>query len=84
MSKIKKAGLAISGFVGSLVPVLAGAQVNYESQLATTTALAQEIGADVLGTIVVVIGIVVGIVVFIMGVGYTIRKLKSKTGMKAF
>jgi len=58
--------------------------MNYESQLATTTALVGAIGADLLQTAVVVIGVVLGIAVFLVGVGFAWRKLKQKAVGKGF
>jgi len=84
MNKVKKVGFGFASLLGVFSPLLAHAQLNYESQLSTTTALVQDIGGDVLGTIYAVVGIVAGIIVFVWGVGYAFKKLGGKTGMKRF
>jgi len=48
----------------------------YESQIATTTQIAQDIGGDALTTVSVVIGIVLGIAVFMVGVAFAWRKIR--------
>jgi len=57
--------------------------MSYESQLATTTALIQAVGLDLLQTALIAVGVVLGIAVLLVGIGYTWRKLRSKaTGGK--
>jgi len=58
--------------------------MEYVSQLATTTALAQAISGDLLQTAIMGIGLVLGIAVFMVGVGFVWRKLKSKALGKGF
>jgi len=58
--------------------------IEYTSQVATTTALLQQIGGDLLTTVGIAIGIVLGIAVFIVGVGFGWRKLKQKAVGKGF
>jgi len=49
----------------------------YESQISTTTQVVQDVGADVLLTIIVVVGIVLGIAVLSVGVAYGWKKLRK-------
>lgn len=83
-NKLYKSGALVAGTLGAFLPLVASAQLNYESQLATTTELATAVGADVLGTIYTVVGIVAGIIVFVWGIGYAFSKLGRKTGMRKF
>lgn len=56
----------------------------YTSQIATTTEIVGNIGADLLQTATMAIGVVLGIAVLLVGVGYAWRKLKSKAVGRAF
>jgi len=51
--------------------------MEYQSQLATTTAFFQDVGYDLLQTALVILGIVVGIAVLIFSIKWGWRKLKG-------
>jgi len=82
---IYRVGQMVSGMITAVAavfaPALAFADITYQTQLATTTALFGAIAGDLLQTAVVIIGLVMGIAVFIFLVFWGWRKLKSK-GMK--
>jgi len=80
----KKIGVALGAVSGILLPVIASAQVTYESQVSTTTEFIGLMTADILTTVLYAVGSVLGIAVLLVGVGYAWRKLKSKAVGKAF
>jgi len=49
----------------------------YTSQISTTTQVVQDVGADVLLTLIVVVGIVLGIAALSVGVAFAWRKLQK-------
>jgi len=83
-SNLKLLGARALGAVGvvgtSLFGLAASAQVAYESQYATTTALGGQIAADVMKTNVYAIGVVISIAVFSAGVYFIWRMIKRRTG----
>lgn len=68
------------GALGFATAGTASAQITYESQLATTTALGTAIAGDVMQTVVVGIGLVIGIAVFSAGVLFIWRMIRRRTG----
>jgi len=77
-NRLMLAAVAVFASVGTLFSAsFAHAQIAYESQLATTTALFQEVGGDLLQTALIILGIVLGIAVLIFGVKWGWKKLKG-------
>lgn len=73
----QKAVALTLGFLAAVAaPIAAFADIDYESQSATTTALIKAIGGDLLTQAVVVIGVVMGIAVLIYLVRWGWGKLK--------
>lgn len=56
----------------------------YTSQLATTTQLANDVGGDVVLTVVIVIGIIAGIFALMLGAGFLFRKIQRYVTGKKF
>jgi len=72
---------AVAGVLAVASP--ASADINYTSQISTSTALVGAISADLLQTTVYSIGAVLGIAVLMVAVGFAWRKLTQKvTGRK--
>jgi len=82
---MKLSGIMALGAIGALLGSTgtAHAQYVYTSQISTTTRLAQDVGGDLVTTVVVVIGIIAGLFVLMVGAGFIFRKTKKYvTGSK--
>lgn len=81
MARMAGASMALLGFV---VALPAHAQIEYESQLATSTQFIGLLRDDITATVIYVVGAIFGVIVLLAAIGYGWRKFKSKTGMRPF